>query len=179
MKNLIPLLLALLLFSCSKDEETTGDGDGGNELGTFSAIVDGTALSSSSVTASIFDEAGTQRKGLTILGIETLGSTTSRTLTLTFSLDPMETLEAKNYQFTDCLETVSPICGWLLYVDLSDGFTAASLDSDEGGMSTVTISDIDFQAGGFIKGTFSGVIINEDSLDPINVTDGKFNVKIL
>ncbi len=171
MKKLSSLLLVLLLFACSKEEEV-------NNLGTISADLDGVTFSSNFANGSIFDENDSDRMGFAIVGTEIVENVIGPTLNLTFSLAPSETLTAKDYQFTDCIQILSPLCGWFLFLDQSQDLTATSLEGGTDGLLNVTITSIDFQSGGSIKGTFSGLISDDHLPTPINLTNGKFDVPI-
>lgn len=72
-------------------------------------------------------------------------------------------------------------CLWMHYqvnYDQSDEYSI-ECGHDEATAGTITFSILEFQLGGKVKGTFSGTFINNETLQPIQVTEGVFDAEII
>lgn len=170
-------LLILVLSSCSKDEPSQSIIENA-----FSAKIDGELFEANTVISGIVGEeqelfSFTQ---FSITAFKTNGSYFDKNMLIFFTLPFDESLEEISYDFTsdNCTDLTNNICAYMLYsTGVEDGKAGVSnLDS---GNSRFTITSIDFKPGGHAKGTFSGVLKDENTDELIEVTEGKFNVKII
>ncbi len=159
----------ILLFpTCAKDDNP--DDPSGIEEGTFSAKIDGVEFKPVVPLA-----------GIVLLGtteIFTIGGANNSitTLSINFWVAGGASVEKTTYQHDelDCVAGVD-VCGSLLFSNLT--ITESLSTEVENGSVEISFTSIDYRKGGHCIGTFSGVLIDENQ-NTINVTDGKFNLKI-
>ena len=176
MKKVLLFSFVVLCFasSCSKDDDASNVASG-LPLGTVSAKINGQDFHCTQSSAQI-NEIFVQF--FSIGCANSINAETFEALVVMFQLPPELIVEAANYQSfgEDCMPT-SSICGSLAYgiTNDTDGVTHSSVY--ENGNSNITITDIDYSIGGFVSGTFSGLVSDDDG-DEISISDGQFNLEI-
>jgi len=180
MKNFFFLCAAIFFFSACTDEQPEPIPPIAT-IGTMSAIVEGTTISSRLGTSNIqqLSTTGQQFSMTEPTGINPL---TAGFLNLNFFLPVDEDLTVTSYTFedTECIitGTITEICG---LVAVSSNATAEeeSYGSDCTGCSlNLTVTEVSFQNEGFIKGTFTGMVQNLASGDIVPLTEGEFSVVV-
>ncbi len=163
---------AIFLFSTCKKDNNSGN-PSGIEQGTFTAKIDGVEFKPLIPLANIAN------LGSTLEAFSIAGTNSTLSLQLAFWVPSGSFFEETTYQHVglDCT-TVDRICASIniLYLDNVNNPESASTDADNGSME-ISFLSIDYRPGGSCIGTFSGVLIGDDQ-SVINVTDGKFNLKI-
>jgi len=167
MKNLL-IFLAFVLCSCSP-EDLLPDVSNGTIL---EATIDGDFVESRSTTAIGNDQ---PNYFLLIGGILDSGFTDS----FFIGIDMGSSNEELNYQaMGDCSGTRP--CHFFTYSLNPDRNSEIyfTTGNDEGTSVTIDFEIIDYREGGRAKGTFSGVMINDDTGKLIDVKNGKFDTII-
>ena len=174
------LFLCVLLFICySCGEDETPEPTPIATIGTMTATVDGTTISSTLGTSNI-QQLSTTGQQFSMTGPTGINPLTAGFLNLNFFLPVDEDLEVMSYSFadTDCIitGTVTEVCGIVL-VSSNAMAEDESYGSDCTGCSlNITITEVSFQNEGFIKGTFTGMVQNIETGDIVPLTEGKFDV---
>lgn len=174
------LFLCILLFvfsSCGEDE--TPEPTPIVTIGTMTATVDGTTISSTLGTSNI-QQLSTTGQQFTMTGPSSINPLSAGFINLSFFLPVDEDLEVNSYSFsdTDCsiTGTVTEVCG-ITAVSSNAMVEEEGYGSDCTGCSlNVTITEVDFQNEGNIKGTFTGMVKNQATGDIVPLTEGKFDV---
>lgn len=178
MKNFLFLCSLIFIFSACNDEMAEPDTPIAI-IGTMTATVNGATISSTLGSSSIVQLSSTGQQ-YNITGPTSFNPLTAGFINLSFSLPVDEDLEVNSYSFadTDCTITgsVTEVCG-LVAVSSNAMVEAESYASDCTGCSlNLTVTEVDFQNGGFIKGTFTGMVQNQDTGNIVPLTEGKFDV---
>ena len=169
--------LILVLPSCNKEEES-------NQTLTedsFSVKIDGELFETKSIITGLV---GSEQQLFTftqfsITAFKTMGSFLDENMFIFFTLPFDESLEQISYDYMDddCNDPAENICAFMTYSNgVENGKAGGS--KVNGGSSHFTITSIDFKKGGHVKGTFSGILKAGNTGELIEVTEGKFNVKI-
>ena len=159
--------IAFLFTSCKRVAPIDPNG---LEQGTLTAKIDGVKFKSKFASAYIIESFG----GIQFFHIA--GYDIPSSLGLSLYLPDGSNLEEIAYQFDD--EDCDPdidICGLIEFTGANTSEYAVSDFAN--GSTQITFTSIDYRIGGSCKGTFSGVLTDDDQ-NVINVTDGKFNLKI-
>ncbi|MFK7904659.1 MAG: hypothetical protein AB8B69_06025 [Chitinophagales bacterium] len=183
-----PTQLTILLFalislftysSCLKDGEEEGDIPETIEVGTLSAKIDGEQFKSSLASGEI-DPAS---NGFFVIGgIEDENVEEDKDfLGITFFLNSETSLNTGDYNSSDseCLVGLE-VCGRIISqldnpsIPIQETIYQTLVEGSE---TQINVSSIDYQPGGNAMGTFSGTLLNPNG-SIVNVTEGKFNVKI-
>lgn len=178
MKKLIPLLFILLFFACSKEEEAD------KKSAVFEATIDGTVINIDSPDI-VFTETSLSNS-VTIRGSEDPDEPLENKLVFSIVVKPSGTLMAQDYQFDDCFNATGLICGWFTFQNvgndpLLDIAASTNIEENDDATLNLTITEVDFKRGEFIKGTFSGIIVDLNTFNTFNtfnVTNGQFDVNI-
>lgn len=173
MKNNILLTLiaiSLLVVACNKDHN-----DPDTTPGTMSARFDGQLQTFRNVTA--FGITSNDR-GVPVIVV---GGIAEGTMTdaMYISVYDEELLAIEQFSATkDCWGDTN--CVWINY-NINEGtaseYNLSSGDVD-GSSSQVLFSTLDFRLDGKVSGTFSGVFINNETNQQVQVTVGKFEAEI-
>lgn len=176
----------LLLFSaCKKDELVGPDGTRVPDEGVMTATIDGESFTTTGFggspgsSAVIFSGFGTEF--VILSGIVDFNGENTELLSLTLYIPGGLTLEERSYSITENCNFQTEICGLFSYsvgdIDAGDfeGFSAPF----EGGFLDLNILELDYRPGGFIKGTFSGTVVNSETGETASLTGGGFNVMII
>ena len=177
MKKLILMMVVtittLLNFSCHKESISSV------ERGTFSAKVENENINVSG-NASIFSVFGMDIFDITGVQVSSQGDTALIILRLNFP--STVSMESGNFNFesNECLDYQGEnLCGVCTYAFMKNGVQTNYLSHFDDGVFEMKISDIDYRSGGFVEGTFSSTLQNEDDFsDTKIITNGKFNVSI-
>jgi len=145
----------------------------------MTATVEGNIISSTLGTSNI-QQLSTTGQQFSMTGPTSINPLTAGFINLNFFLPPDEDLTAISYSFTDTdctiTGTVTEICGVVL-VSSNAMEEEQSYGSDCTGCSlNFTVTDVDFQNEGFIKGTFTGMVQNVATGNIVPLTDGQFDV---
>lgn len=168
-----------LLSSCLKDdnlitpEETT-------PLGTITAKIDGQNFKSTTASAVIISVFGVE--SFLMVGIEATNTTIiEEVISISFGIPANVSLAEKSYQFddSDCDGTLE-ICGVVAFSSgklIDEDYENSYASVEENASVTMTFTDVDYRSGGNVKGTFSGIIANEEG-QTVKVTNGEFDIPI-
>lgn len=167
-----------LLSSCGKDdnlpapEEQTPGGE-------ITAKVDGQNFKSNTASGVIISVFGIE--SFVIVGVEGTNTSITELLTISFGVPAGIGLAEKTYQFSDrdCDGTLE-ICGGVVFNSgnlIDENYEHSYSSTEENASVAITFTSVDYRSGGNVKGTFSGLIANEEG-EMITVTNGKFDVPI-
>ncbi len=166
MKNLL-ILFALVLSSCSPEEffENMITADNGTSL---IATIDGDRIESVSSTA-----IGSQGANYSML----IGGILKRSFSDSFFIfvDMGSSNTELSYQSEG--ECQSGPCHFFQFIKDEDDDNEVYLTSGdaEGTEMIINFEILDYREGGRVKGTFSGVMINEDTGELLDLTNGSFD----
>jgi hypothetical protein len=175
------LFLCTLLFIFSSCDDETPEPLPVETIGLMTATVEGMEIKSTLGTSNI-QQLGTTGQQFSMTGPTGINPLTAGFLNFNFFLPVDEDLEVMSYSFVDadCTVTgdVTEICGTVnvsaTAIELDEGYssscTGCSLD--------ITITEVDFQNEGRIKGTFTGMVESVASGDIVPLTAGEFNVVV-
>jgi len=173
MKNVLILItLSLFLFAGCGDDDASPNNQNGSNAGNISFTLDGEDFNSELGVGGFFtDVAGVQTfliSGFRELGISDLAS-------INFGFPTDQSVEETTYLFSNMnCDSTTEVCGVVSFID--DGVTFGSTNGT--GVS-VTVSSVDFQKGGHIRGTFSGTMTNADTGEDVTLVNGSFDVPIV
>lgn len=172
------LTVILTSLACSNDapEENL-------QIGQLTAKINGETFESINAlgTITVEDFVIDTLHNFIFLGAVNEGITSSKTISLAFGLPANDLIETTTYSYDDTVSDCEPginVCGVIdyTYSDFVNPQSSEFYDSAFGNLS-VTFTEIDYQPGGSAKGTFSGVVLDNNN-NEISITDGKFNIKI-
>ena len=180
MKNFLFLFSLIFILSACNDEEPEPMPPI-ETIGTVTATVDGATLTSSLGTSTILQLSDVGQQ-FTLTGPTSIIPLSAGFINLNFFIPLDEGLELNSYSFvdTECIITsaITEVCGTV-------ALSSNALEENEGygsdctGCSlNVTVTEVDFQSGGFIKGTFTGMVQNVGTNEIFPLTEGKFDVII-
>lgn len=174
----ITLIAAIvcLTFSCSKDDASDPSNPNNLSIGTISAKVNGTTISSTLGNAAILDFPE-DTEYFFISGVEELGNAESDVIYVDFTIPATKTLGEKTYQFQDDDCDEEEICGSIGFGGPNNELMGDSDSAD--GKATIDVTSLDYEKNGHVRGTFSGQYLSDETGELVEVTDGRFNVPII
>ncbi len=175
---LIVLSLFLVLSTCSKEDDGLNGGLFGT-TGTITAKIDGKNFSSKLGTATVSDLTNSVQQ-VFISGFDQLGTVQSDFVEIAIYFPETIDLGTKSYDGTgDSCDFIDQVCVQVGYFAVNNSDTDVSFNSlDDDGNSTVSISSLNLQSGGRIKGSFSATLVEEDSGEVVSLSNGQFDVPV-
>lgn len=164
---LLLFCITLIFNSCSKDDGTTGPGDGVNTgLGSAGFTVNGGGYNNRTFSFSVASGGFNPDENLTVIGAILSSSTDSVYLAITFPGNQTGT-----FTWSDS----AGICFWYYGADTVHKYFCFY---DSSGSTTVSSYGV---VGGYISGTFSGKLIGGTipytTLDTVTISNGSFSAK--
>ncbi len=183
------LFIFISLFtysSCTKDDDSAIIDDDLTGNGTMTAKIDGQKFESKLTSALIADSLGNSISWLLIYAYDSQNSLEVSELFALGITSELGQMQEGSYTTTndDCeLFEGDTVCAGISYTIINtpeDETDDKHYNTDyDNSNAQLTITDIDYRSGGFIRGTFSGTLVNDnDDGDSVNVTDGEFDIKI-
>lgn len=171
--HLFILLFAFFALSCSSEDTLNTS----SSVGEFSVDVNGQTIAFKNVFAIINEDDTDDFNGIGFVGTDlSLDRSVALSITTSNSIDYTDGLEL---QFSENDIFSNDRIGILTYTTVSDFTIDASAFGSENGSFNVKFTELDYRVGGKCKGTLSGVLIDEESEEVYNLTNGTFNLVII
>ena len=168
--TLFAVIITLTAFACSPDESNNVS------VGTIKAKIGTESFESIGAAATILIDTLGQTETLTMTG----GNLQFDNLSIILGAETLDIIKktyTENGDVGDCKPENGDLCVGLKYIKLSASEEWGNYNSDS--EAKVTVTAVDYRAGGSIQGTFEGKLYNPSSQESIDLTDGVFNLKIV